>query len=371
MVSLAGSSEAYPALDDGGVRLGRGADTRVIVAHDQIMYGDSSALGTHNILIGKHIEAGPKTKNNIVLSEDVKLLGDVANVISIGRRDRAIERSNFTEIGDFLYHDGETGKLKLLKDAIVATQGGDVLIGGEDGLIVRRGQQPDGTLPGTELVAPMRLTERGVCGWTFGLTAAENAEGAEQAGAMRDLVLKSDNGASIVFSDLFVPAVTNFTGQHRCMLRSHDDSEPPIGTVMVATGDYCGFDNQELSVDEAVPIVIVSQRKRDVRVFGVLSSLESVGTTRRIRIGNIAFDRPKDANERRVVVNGSGEGGILVCSEGGDIENGDYLCTSSRPGLAMKQDEPFKCPFTCGKATTAVQFDDECLSSKMIGCVYA
>jgi hypothetical protein len=37
--------------------------------------------------------------------------------------------------------------------------------------------------------------------------------------------------------------------------------------------------------------------------------------------------------EERAVVNGSGEGDIWVCDEGGPCHNGDLLCSSSRQGM--------------------------------------
>lgn len=372
MVSITGSSNAYRPMDDGNVIVTTSEYSNVFTAHDLVVHSNQTILGNHNLLIGKGNEADANSKNNLVISEGVKLLNGAENVISIGRPNRRITNSNFTEIGEFLFYDGTSETLKLLSDAVVAQKGGDVQIGGENGLTVRRNEGEEGG--GMELAAPIRLIEHGVGGWTFDLALAENApEGVAEAEDMRDLVLRSDKGATIVFSDQFTPAITNFTGQHRCILRQNEDKSPPIGTVLISTGDYCGLDGQDLSVDEAIPVVTESTAARDVRVFGVLSSIEDFGATRRVKVGNIAFDRPKDIAERRVVVNGSGEGGILVCSEGGDIENGDYLCTSSRSGLAMKQSEPYKCKFTCGKATTSVRFtsSDPDPQPLMIGCIYA
>jgi hypothetical protein len=36
-------------------------------------------------------------------------------------------------------------------------------------------------------------------------------------------------------------------------------------------------------------------------------------------------------------VNALGEGQLLVCNENGDLQNGDLICTSSTPGVGMKQ----------------------------------
>jgi hypothetical protein len=59
-----------------------------------------------------------------------------------------------------------------------------------------------------------------------------------------------------------------------------------------------------------------------------------------IQVRNLCFIRPrKRESEWRVVVNGCGEGAIRVCGEGGDIEVGDLLCSSSSLGVAMQQDD--------------------------------
>lgn len=369
-------------MDDLAKDIFRGA--RVMTVNGNNIYGDETVAGNHNILIGENTVAAPDALSNTIIAENVKVAAGVENVVSIGIPNHRITRSNFTEIGSFLYFDAQTKTLKLLNDAIVAEKDGPVRIGGDNGLVInRKSATQEG---GVEMIAPLRLAGRGANGgngWSFGLAPSENAPDPSDpvSDQMRDLVLKSDNGATIVFSDQFTPAVTNFTGQHRCVLRQAVDhepggtmsSEPPVGTVLVATGDYCGLDGEDVTVDEAIPIVRVSTRARDARVFGVMSSVEDAGPVRRVRVGNLAFDRPKLATERRVVVNGSGEGGILVCGEGGNIINGDYLCSSSRPGLAMRQSQPYQCTFTCGKSTTSVAFASERSANDavMVGCIYA
>lgn len=50
--------------------------------------------------------------------------------------------------------------------------------------------------------------------------------------------------------------------------------------------------------------------------------------------------------------------GIKVCDEGGPIEAGDYLCTSSRPGYFMKQSDDIKHNYTIAKAHEDCDFTD-------------
>ena len=48
---------------------------------------------------------------------------------------------------------------------------------------------------------------------------------------------------------------------------------------------------------------------------------------------------------------------MSVCNEGGNIENGDLLCSSSTKGYAMKQDDDLVRNYTIGKITMDCNFD--------------
>jgi hypothetical protein len=80
-------------------------------------------------------------------------------------------------------------------------------------------------------------------------------------------------------------------------------------------------------------------------------------------------------------INSLGEGGINVCDEGGDIEVGDYLCSSSVSGKVMKQDDDILHNYTVAKAMQDVVWENEVVGKngcyeknghkwKMIGCTY-
>ena len=51
--------------------------------------------------------------------------------------------------------------------------------------------------------------------------------------------------------------------------------------------------------------------------------------------------------------------GVKVCNEGGDIEIGDLLVTSSRPGYFMKQSDDLIRNYTAGKCGQNVVFGSE------------
>ncbi len=191
------------------------------------------------------------------------------------------------------------------------------------------------------------------------------------AGHASDLVFKSNNGASVVFSDAWHAEGLNHTGKHRVALRPEDHAEARAGQIVVASGAYCDLEGDDaISMDEALPVVEVSRTPRDARVFGVVGELHADART--FKWGLLRFERSCGGAalaQKRIVVHGSGEGGILVCGEGGDIRNGDLICTSSVPGLGMRQEDDAVRSCTVAKATCDCVFDATG-SSRLIGCVY-
>ena len=62
--------------------------------------------------------------------------------------------------------------------------------------------------------------------------------------------------------------------------------------------------------------------------------------------------------------------GFKVCNEGGAIEAGDLLCTSSTAGYLMKQDDDIIHGYTVGKAMENVTFDGNGQASGVYGFIY-
>jgi hypothetical protein len=68
------------------------------------------------------------------------------------------------------------------------------------------------------------------------------------------------------------------------------------------------YDNEGITIEDAVPMIRLSRTKKDKRVFRV------IGEPRR---KNIIPDRQ--------IVNSLGEGGIMVINSNGNIENGNLI----------------------------------------------
>jgi len=147
---------------------------------------------------------------------------------------------------------------------------------------------------------------------------------------------------------------SSFTGQH---LVVPVESEPLTsfkpGMIVVSGGE--GHDSIDIggmkarggaaaiTLDSALPRVRLSGTARDPTVFGVVS-----GTTVNRWVSGYM--------DRRLVVNGLGEGAILVVDTDGPIRNGDLLATSSVPGHASRQGSDVVSNFTAAKATMACDF---------------
>ena len=74
-------------------------------------------------------------------------------------------------------------------------------------------------------------------------------------------------------------------------------------------------------------------------------------------------------NKQIVDINSVGEGQINVCGEGGNIERGDLIVTSSIPGKGMKQADDIVRAYTVAKTRESVTFASN-TEVKTIACVY-
>ncbi len=78
---------------------------------------------------------------------------------------------------------------------------------------------------------------------------------------------------------------------------------------------------------------------------------------------------PIPAGQKVIHINALGEGLINVCGEGGDIEIGDLIVTSSIAGKGMKQADDFVRSITVAKSRQAVTFSSP-TDIQQIACIY-
>jgi hypothetical protein len=81
------------------------------------------------------------------------------------------------------------------------------------------------------------------------------------------------------------------------------------------------------------------------------------------------FIRAQGDSYEMVEVNAVGEGQMNVCGEGGNLEAGDLIVTSSTPGKGMKQADELIRGYTVAKCRENVTFDSP-EQVKMVACIY-
>lgn len=170
------------------------------------------------------------------------------------------------------------------------------------------------------------------------------------------------------------------------------------------TGSHIVYSNEKLKVgqlvyskdawvhdiDNCLIHVGLTNTRNDKRVVGVVSYVNTTlidnlekNPLISINIGTtstpnwVIKDEYKDYidymvknNFKEIEINSLGEGGILVCSENGNIDNGDYLVSSTMKGYAMKQDDGLMYNYTVAKALESVDWSKESHTTKLIACTY-
>ena len=182
---------------------------------------------------------------------------------------------------------------------------------------------------------------------------------------LKDLVFRGTHNSETTFTD-FIPGQLNFTGQHRCSFSNIEQinkEDNLAGYIVSSTGIYKDLDDKEdISIDDAIPIVSLSKIAYDKKIFGVISGHEDdtfpdSDNKRCFQIGTLKF-KTSEKKSKKLIVNAVGEGGIWVCGQNGDIQNGDLIVTSDIPGVGMKQDDDVIKNYTVAKATCDVIFKD-------------
>jgi hypothetical protein len=163
-----------------------------------------------------------------------------------------------------------------------------------------------------------------------------------------------------------VGAGTLFTGQHLTYTNEINAQEHE-GLIVCSDGTYQSYDkdNQQqlpnnMFINECLPFISLTTSKNQKNVFGVVTTCAN--NPMKQPDGTIIhdydpFDFERDL-DNRVRVNSVGEGGIWVCNDNGNLENGDYITTSSLPGYGMRQDDDVLHNYTVAKMTCDCDFDN-------------
>jgi hypothetical protein len=187
-----------------------------------------------------------------------------------------------------------------------------------------------------------------------------------------DLAFGSKQGTLVTLCEEFATGLLNFTGSH--LVHVHRDSVADLvpGHIVVSTGVYKDVVHDQeglVCMDDALPIVALSESKGDARAFGVFSRWER---SRCFRLGNMRFPLPSSSFSSSSVdlaqVNSAGEGCILVNGEGGDLRNGDLVVCSSTRGVGCRQADDIVRSSTVAKVTGDCVFVGG--EARLVGCIY-
>jgi len=176
-------------------------------------------------------------------------------------------------------------------------------------------------------------------------------------------------------------AFSTFTGAHVSQRPSGSDfSNWKPGMIVKSTGDIIPFSgSMSSSISMAWPIVDIVTTQKDKAVMGVYDVLISAPidhenyTTSSRDVGRMSG---LNDNAPSIHYNAVGEGKLLVTDTNGNIETGDYICSSARIGHGEKQDDGLLHNYTVAKATEPYNFTsasndpDLGYKSVLIACTY-
>ena len=173
--------------------------------------------------------------------------------------------------------------------------------------------------------------------------------------------LSDTNGSTFTFMGFFSPFTKStsysFTASHRCYSNNSElYNEDKIGLIVQSTGQYDSLYIDNISVDNAVPIVELSNSRKSKKVLGVISRFETNDDKREGM--DYGYIQVSDKDKNRLYINSIGEGAVWVCNTNGNFENGDYIQSSDISGYGEKQDDDILHNYSVAKITMDVDFDN-------------
>lgn len=150
-----------------------------------------------------------------------------------------------------------------------------------------------------------------------------------------------------------------FTGFHDGLLPKDQAFE--IGDIVVDVDIAVKHD-----INSVLTTVSVSNTSSQKGVIGVISAARNLDDTLELPYDLWWF---YEQTHRVLEVNALGEGQINVCGEGGNMEIGDLVVTSSIPGKGMRQADDIIRSYTVAKVRENVTFDSPD-QVKQVACIY-
>ena len=130
------------------------------------------------------------------------------------------------------------------------------------------------------------------------------------------------------------------------------------GLILSSSSQYIN----EPTKTEAHMYAVISQRECDKSAYGVYTPYDFVMNSQddeEVEEQTYSLFIPQTTPQTKIGYSASaGEGQVWVCDIGGEIENGDYLCSSKICGVAMKQADDIKRGYSIFKSAVDCDFTE-------------
>ena len=203
------------------------------------------------------------------------------------------------------------------------------------------------------------------------------------------MVLQDGNGTSVAYVTCNSAGTTTwgtFTGAHHAQIlesdspsanikqtETHSEADESTHPAEYPNGTIVSTVKSELTEgnDQPKHYIVSSSIFQDKRVLGVYGgSLPSISKNKYIDDGdgNMEISEKAETPHNHQTYS-LGDGVVWVCSQNGNIENGDYITTASGSGgYGCKQNDDLLHNYTVAKSNVNVDWSAESESTKLIPC---
>ena len=150
-----------------------------------------------------------------------------------------------------------------------------------------------------------------------------------------------------------VSFIDAFTGRHPTVT-ADPVGNLLIGLILSSTGEM--WLRNEDTVSTGLPKVSLATSDNDKAVFGVLSRIETSENPEEYWYGGYHSTENIGEGETPIVVNSMGEGLVWVTNKNGEVERGDYICSTVVPGYGGKQADDLLHSYTVAKCVETIDW---------------
>ena len=309
---------------------------------DKLVIGPTTATFTDDVSIG----------GDLTVTDDLKV-NDFARIdaLRVGTTNTDPGDKNLYVEGVVTNHSTSTAALSFYEGSTTNNDRpvAQFAAGGRDSSVPVVRMQHQGTISDNDIILDLDFTNDGLIEDSQNYIIFQNVHGI-QGHIDQEVVYSTFTGGHISQR----PSGSSFSGWKQGMVVKS------TGDVIQPQGMFTG------SISMAWPVVDLTTSQKDKSVMGVFTRTSAAGH-------NFAH---MDNTLPAINYNAVGEGMVLVTDTNGNIETGDYLCSSARTGHTEKQDDDILHNYTVAKATQPIDFStvsvdsDLGYKSVLVACTY-